>query len=106
MILSGALLGATLTVGTLAGPAAPASADTPRCATFKEFRQIEGRMSKPQVRRIFDIAGQFADGAAGGYTRFYGSCQARRIGGGDGGAYITFHGDTDRVVERRWIGYK
>lgn len=100
-ILSAALLGATLAVGTLASPA-PASADTPRCATFKEFRQIDRGMKKAQVHRILDIRGQFADGAAGGYTRFYGSCQSVSAGGGDSGAYITYNGDNDRVVEKRW----
>lgn len=99
--LSAVLLGATLAVGTLAGPAPAASADTPRCVTFKEFRQVDRGMTKAKVHRIFDINGQFADGAAGGYTRYYGSCRAVRAGGGDSGAYVTY-GLGNRVIEKRW----
>jgi hypothetical protein len=104
-ILSAVLLSAAMSTGTLVVTATPAAADTPRCVTHKEYRQVHRGMKKARVHRIFDFRGEFADGAAGGYTRFYGSCEARRIGGGDGGAYVTYNGQTGRVAEKRWIGY-
>lgn len=105
-ILSAVLLSTAITTGTVVVTATPASADTPRCVTHQEYRKVHEGMKKNRVHRIFDIRGEFADGAAGGYTRFYGSCESRRIGGGDGGAYVTYNGDTSRVLEKRWIGYE
>lgn len=104
-LLSAVLLSAAMTTGTLVVTATPASADTPRCVTHKEYRQVHKGMKKSRVHRIFDNRGEFADGAVGGYTRFYGSCEARWSGGGDGGAYVTYSTWTGRVLEKRWIGY-
>lgn len=102
-LLSAAVLGATLTIGTLTGAAAPASADTPRCVTFKEFQQIDKGMKKARVHRIFGIRGQSAGGFAGGYTRWYPSCQAIHSEGSDAGASVSYDGRTNRVVEKRWV---
>lgn len=104
-VVSAALLSAIMSTSVLTYSSTPAAAETPRCATHKEYRKVHLGMKKSQVHRILDIRGEFADGAAGGYTRWYGSCKARRIGGGDGGAYVTYNGDTHRVAEKRWIGY-
>jgi len=102
-ILSAVLLSAAITTSTLVVSATPASADTPRCVTHREYLQVRKGMTKARVHQIFDIRGEFAGGFAGGYTRFYGSCAARRIGGGDGGAGVSYDGWTGRVVEKRWI---
>jgi len=100
--MNAALVGTTVAVASLAGMAAPASADTPRCVTRNEFRQIETGMKKERVHRIFDISGQPAGGFAGGYTRWYASCRAVHSGGGDSGAGVSYDGRTHRVVEKRW----
>lgn len=102
-ILSLALV--SIIAALVLGVPATASADTPRCATFKEHRKVTVGMAKTKAHRIFDIRGQAAGGGAGGYTRFYPSCEAMKIGGGDGGAYVTYDGLTDEVLEKRWVGY-
>ena len=97
------LLSTAITTGTLVATATPASADTPRCVTHQEYRRVHVGMKKARVHRLFDISGQFADGAAGGYTRFYASCQSVHSGGGDSGAYVTYDGLTARVLEKRFV---
>ena len=101
-ILCAGLLSAAITTGALVVTATPASADTPRCVTHKEYRQVHKGMKKSRVHRIFDIRGEFADGAAGGYTRWYPSCQAYRSEGSDAGAHVTYSTWTGRVLEKRW----
>jgi hypothetical protein len=96
--------GLALTFGAVA-VASPASADTGKCVTKAEFREVQKGMKKLRVRRIFDIRGESAGHRSRVYTRFYGSCEARRIGGGDGGAYVKYKRATNRVVGKRWIGY-
>jgi hypothetical protein len=55
-----------------------ASADTPRCVSKAEFRQVKKGMSKSRVAGIFDTAGKRdAISSGGGYTfeiRSYKSC--------------------------------
>jgi len=104
-LLSAVMLSTLMTTGTVALTAAPVSADTPRCVTVTEYRQVYTGMKKWRVHRIVDIRGQAAGGFAGGYTRYYPSCRFIRIGGGDGGAYVSYNGWTHRVVEKRWIRY-
>ena len=51
-----ALLGAMCVVVGI-GAVAPAAADTARCVTRSEFRQIEDGMTRARVHNIFDIRG-------------------------------------------------
>jgi hypothetical protein len=50
------------------------AADTPGCVTRAEFARIDIGVTKRRVHAIFDTAGRFGDGFAGGYTRAYRSC--------------------------------
>ena len=86
--------------------APPAQADTPGCVTKTEFRAVKKGDKKMRVHRIFDTRGEFADGFAGGYTRWYPSCRAVASGGSDAGAYVSYQwlkDGTFRVVEKRWV---
>ncbi len=74
--LAAALLASALLGGGLVAATAPAQADTPGCVSKPKVRRIEKGMTKKHVHRIFDTAGRFADGAAGGYTRGYRYCVA------------------------------
>jgi hypothetical protein len=101
-MLSAVVMTILMIAGTVALTAAPVSADTPRCVTVKEYRQVYKGMKKWRVHRIFDTRGEASGGFAGGYTRWYPTCAAFRSGGGDAGAGISYDGRTNRVVEKRW----
>ena len=96
------VVAATFVAAPIALSAGPASADTPRCVTLKEYRQVHQGMTRARVHRIFDVRGESAGGGAGGYTLWYPSCRSVRAGGGDIGAYVTYDGWTDRVLEKRF----
>jgi hypothetical protein len=100
-----AAIAAGLTGGTVVTTATTVGADTSGCVTHHDYQRVHQGMTKSRVRRIFHAGGQFADGFAGGYTRCYGCCEAHRIEGGDGGAYVSYDGWTGRVLDKRWIGY-
>lgn len=104
-LLSAALVTTTISTGGLVATTTSGAADAPRCVTHKEFKRVHQGMAKSRVERIFGARGEFESGAAGGYTIYYGSCQVIRIGGGDGGAYITYSGE-NRVLEKLWTGYR
>jgi len=52
-----AALGLVLGLSTLATFAHPASADTPDCASKREFTRIDAGMSLARVTKILDISG-------------------------------------------------
>ena len=98
--VSGALAATGMVVGGLVLAAPPAGADTPGCAATWEFAKVTTGMHKWKVHQIFDTAGWFDDGFAGGYTRGYQSCDGHHI------AYVSYEVGTDnvaRVIEKRWV---
>jgi len=102
--IAASLLAALAVVAGVTVAQAPvAEAAGRHCVTLREFHQVHRGMKKRRVHRIFDTRGEFADGFAGGYTRWYVSCMSVRAGGGDVGAYISYNGRTRRVVEKRFF---
>ncbi|UPK76196.1 hypothetical protein MU582_06025 [Nocardioidaceae bacterium SCSIO 66511] len=53
--------------------------DTPKCVSNKEFRRVKRGMKPRRVHRIFDTAGGYLDGFAGGYARGYDRCRGRHV---------------------------
>ena len=82
--LAAAGTGLALAFGGVAVTAGLTAADTPGCVTKKEYRHIHKGMTKKRVHRIFDTRGWFADGAGGGFSRAYLSCNHRHV------AYIEY----------------
>jgi hypothetical protein len=66
-----AALGAIMVSGLAAGPA---SGDTPRCVTRKEYKKVEKGWSKKRVKRVFDTGGKLFYDIGGTTTRKYNAC--------------------------------
>jgi hypothetical protein len=54
----------------------PAAGDTPGCVTRQEFGQVRTGLTKAAVDALFDAAGRFGAGGAGGYSRVYPRCHS------------------------------
>ena len=101
--LSSLTLAAVLFVGSTVGvsTAEAHDASASSCVTQHEWRHAKKGVKKGRVHAIFDTRGKFADGFAGGYTRRYKPCAWN--GGTDVRLYVSFDGDTHRVVEKRLV---
>jgi hypothetical protein len=70
-----------LAVASFGVIAPPAEADTPRCVTAREFRQVQPGMPKRRVHRVFDTRGRRAAFARVGRvtseSRHYRPCRRR-----------------------------
>ncbi|MEP9382496.1 hypothetical protein [Nocardioides sp. KR10-350] len=98
--LAGGLLAAGVPVSGLVLTSPAVEADTPGCAAIWEYKKVTIGMHKWKVHKIFDTAGWFEDGFAGGYTRGYKSCD------GDHVAYVSYEVDKQdvaTVIEKRWV---
>jgi hypothetical protein len=98
--LAAAGAGLVLAVGGIAVTAGSAAADTPGCVTKKEYRKVHKGMTKMRVHRILDTRGWFADGAGGGFSRAYLSCDHRHV------AYIEYATWPPPVKPARTTGWK
>jgi len=94
--------GLALALGSLVAATSPAAAaqDTPGCVTKKEYRKIHKGMTKKRVHRIFDTRGWLADGAGGGFSRAYLSCNHQHV------AYIEYATWPPPVKPARTTGWK
>src|SRR5690625_4823748 len=53
--------------------------DSARCVTNREYRRVKKGMRPRRVHRIFDTAGGFVDGFAGGYARGSKRCRGKHV---------------------------
>jgi hypothetical protein len=88
---------ASALVAALCLVATPASAN-PGCVTRAEFDQVQRGMTKSRVHGIFDTAGVFLDGGAGGFARYYRTCQDGSVGI----EYAARPGSPARVSSKGW----
>jgi hypothetical protein len=99
LALAGVLMVGSVTGGTSTAEAHDGGAS--KCVTRHEWRHVKIGMRKSRVHAIFDTRGRFVDGFAGGYTRRYKPCAWN--GGTDVRLYVSYDGDTRRVVEKRLV---
>jgi hypothetical protein len=71
--------------------------DSPGCVTSAEFRRVVRGHALGVVHGVFDTAGRFADGAAGGYSRLYRQC------GTSSQYWVEYNGLTHRVTAKRFM---